>query len=904
MKRLHRRSIVGALATAALFMALCASAQALPFELVPGAFKVESTHQDLSPDTQAGAHPFQMSTEFKVALEGEYPDNWVSGGMRDIITNLPPGLIGNPEAAPKCSRPVYSALAINGFSGEPCPAAAQVGLAYVVKRNPGEQLMFPVYLLDSPRGVTTSLGFIVTTVPVIINVTIDTAGDYGVEATSLRTSQGLPVSAVRLVLWGSPQAAAHDAVRYCGKPGFGQAPPQPCPIDGPEKPFMTNTTVCDPAPTSSLAIDSWEEQGAFRTASFTGPATTGCELLRFSPTFVAAGTSRSAGSASGLAVEIAMPQDEDPQTGLVPSAMRDAVVTLPKGVAINPVSAEGLDACADSRLGLGTRAQIACPDGSKLGTVIAETPLLDHPLQGDVYLRTQASTDPSSGEMFRLALVLDDPETGLIFKLPGQVRVDPATGQVTTSFVDNPPLPVSRISLSLKSGPRAPLTMPEACGTYPVEAELSPWSGNPPVHLTSTLTVDQGCDGKDRFTPGLQAGTANPIAGRHSPFTLRVTRPDGQQNVAAIEATLPEGVLAKLAGVTLCPDAVAASGACPQASQVGTATVGAGAGSNPIYVPQPGRPGTGVYLAGPYRGAPYSLVVKVPAQAGPFDLGTVVVRNAITVDPDSAQVSVKSDPLPQVVQGVPIEYRDVRVDVSRDGFTLNPTSCDPMKVTSALTSSGGLVSNPSDRFQVGGCERLRFKPKLAIGLSGQMRRSGNPVLKAVLKAPEGQANIAKTTVILPKSQFIDNSHINNPCTRVQFGEGACPAKSILGRATAYTPLLDEPLTGPVYFRSNGGERELPDLVADLHGQIHVTLVGFIDSVREKGGESSRVRTRFLNVPDAPVSKFILKMKGGKQGLLENSTNLCRSQQRVAVEMDGQNGKVHDFGLRVKRSCAS
>ena len=384
-----------------------------------------------------------------------------------------------------------------------------------------------------------------------------------------------------------------------------------------------------------------------------------------------------------------------------------------------------------------------------------------------------------------------------------------------------------------------------------------------------------------------------------------MTRPEAaQQNLSRIEATLPQGLLAKLAGVPLCGEAEATTGFCPPASQVGTTTVGAGAGAQPVFVPQPGRPPTAAYLAGPYKGAAYSLVVKVPAQAGPFDLGTVAVRNGLYVDPDTTQVTAKSDPLPQILQGVPISYRDVRVDIDRPNFIVNPTSCEPMATTSRLFSAAGTVATPSDRFQASGCRQLGFGPKLTLSLTGQMKRSGNPALKAVLTQPSGQANIDAVSVKLPTSQFIDNEHINNPCTRAEFAANACPPGSILGTATAYSPLLDQPLTGNVYFRANGGVRELPDIVAALRGQISVDLVGFIDSVKVKGTEKSRVRNRFTLVPDAPVTKFEMKLKGGKVGLLENSQNLCSRKQRVTIQMDGQNGRVHDTVPVLRTSCGS
>jgi hypothetical protein len=423
-----------------------------------------------------------------------------------------------------------------------------------------------------------------------------------------------------------------------------------------------------------------------------------------------------------------------------------------------------------------------------------------------------------------------------------------------------------------------------------------------PRESLSSFVIDQGCQATATLSPTLEAGSKSPLAGQFSPFVVRVVSPDGQQNLSQLEVTLPQGLLAKLAGVPICGDPEAAAGACPVSSSVGSVAVGVGAGALPLFLPQHGKAPAAVFLAGPYRGAPYSLVVEVPAQAGPFDLGTVAVRSALYVDPTTTAVSVKSDPLPQILEGVPIRYRDLRVTVDRPDFTLNPTNCDAMSVSSRLSGIGGATGNASSPFSVTECEHLAFKPSLTLSLRGQTGRSGNPALSAVLRAPKGQANIAKAAVLLPASEFIDNAHINSPCTRVQFNADACPKGSILGTATAYTPLLDKPLTGPVYFRSNGGERELPDLVADLDGAIHVTLVGFIDAVPIKGTERSRVRTRFSSVPDAPVSKFVLKLKGGAKGLIENSVNLCQKPRGAKVQLQGQNGKSYNYETPLAAKC--
>jgi hypothetical protein len=489
---------------------------------------------------------------------------------------------------------------------------------------------------------------------------------------------------------------------------------------------------------------------------------------------------------------------------------------------------------------------------------------------------------------------------------------DEETGKLTASFDDLPQLPFESMQLRLKSGPRAPLTTPATCGTYNTHAVLESWSGKT-VAVDSPFVVDRDCEPRP-FSPGFQAGVSDARAGRYSPFELRVTRGDGEPNISRIDVTLPEGEVAKLAGVGVCPEAGAATGSCPASSSLGTTTVGAGVGSNPIYLPQAGKAPTGVYFAGPYKGAPYSLVVKVPAQAGPFDLGTVAVRSQIRIDPTSAQVSVLSDPLPQIIGGVPVAYRDIRVRIDRPGYTLNPTSCEPQSVRGSIVPTIGESASVSDRFRAIDCGLLRFKPRLALRLKGGVRRTKNPALRATLTMPQwcGRsdrktpcgpgANIARAVVTLPETQFLAQDHIRTICTRVQFNAGGgggerCPARSVYGHARAISPLLDRPLAGPVYLRSSN--HTLPDLVAALDGQIHIDLVGRIDS--EKGGG---IRTSFEGIPDAPVTKFVLSMQGGEKSLLENSVNLCKTTSRASVKFDGQNGKLHDFMAPMKVDCGS
>jgi hypothetical protein len=621
----------------------------------------------------------------------------------------------------------------------------------------------------------------------------------------------------------------------------------------------------------------------------------GCERLGFNPSAEVRPTTPANRSASGLDVSIKVPQNESPE-GLATADVRKTVVTLPEGFAINPAAAVGQDACSEAQIGIGSNDPPTCPAASKIGSVKIKTPLLEEELEGDVFLARQKENP--FGTLIALYLAVKGP--GFYLKLPGKVELDQSSGRVVTTFDNTPQLPFEELNLALTGNVSAPLTTPSTCGTYQAQVEMTSWASSKVVTLQSPMKVAEGCSGGG-FSPGFKAGTKDPSGGSFSPFTLQVTRNDAESNLSSIKATLPPGVLAKLAGVPLCGDAQAASGDCPAASQVGSTTVGAGFGPTPVFVPEAGKAPTAVYLAGPYKGAPYSLVVKVPAQAGPFDLGTVLVRNALRVDPTTTQVTAESDQLPQILEGIPVSYRDVRVEINRNEFTVNPTNCSQFQVAATLSSAAGQTASPTAPFAAASCERLGFKPTLALQMKGQTKRAGNPALTATLKAPAGQANIADTTVILPKTVFIDQRHVSNPCTMVQFNANACPAKSVLGRAVATSPLLDKLLEGPVYFRSNGGARKLPDIVADLNGQIHVVLVGFIDS-KKVGKETSLVRTRFASVPDAPVSQFVLSLKGGKRSLIQNSANLCKARPKAEVKMTGQNGKTNDFEQRIAVKC--
>jgi hypothetical protein len=855
-----------------------------------GPIEIESFSAGMS-DPQAGGHPdyqvsFRLATEPAPGPAGsEFGFSVVRGGApKDVVVDLPAGAFGNPRNIPQCT--------LRQISESGCPAATQIGFASIstllfgsIAEEPN-----PVYNIVPDRGEIARLGFRVSgAINSFIGVSLRPDGEYALRTSTSNIFDGRPLVGIDLTVWGSPYDPIHNPQRVC-EFTFG------CSYEGELVPFFVAPSDCGSGGSATLMVRPYQQpdESGWSVARSEPQAPTGCDRLAFEPSLDVQPTTSLPASPTGLAVGLDFPQHFDDPGGVESPPLRDVRVQLPAGMSLNPAAAEGLQACTDAQLGFGDGSPVACPGSSKVGTATAQSPVLDEQLQGSLYVRPQVSDDPASGDMFRLALVLEIPERGVLIKLAGQAIVDPASGRIETRFLDNPQLPVSSLDLRLKSGPRALLLAPSRCGSYETTATMTSWASRLPVPLSSHFTIDANCDSASRFQPGFQAGTTNPAAGGYSPFALRVTRADGEQNVSRVQAALAPGLLAKLAGVPLCGDAQAASGQCPAQSQVGTATVGVGGGSNPLYVPQPGRPAASAFLAGPYQGAPYSLVVEVPAQAGPFNLGMVTVRNKVEVDPVTTQVRVSSDPLPQIVGGIPVSYRDIRVDITRPEFTLNPTSCEPLKVEGSIVSVAGAAAKVSSRFQAADCERLGFKPRLALSLSGVTRRAGHPALKATLTMPKGGANIARARVTLPKTEFLENAHIGTICTRVQYAAKACPPKSVYGYAKAWSPLLDKPLQGPVYLRSSS--HQLPDLVASLDGQIHVDLSGRIDAV------DARIRNTFDFVPDAPVSRFVLSMQGGKKGLLANNTDICKTVPRANVMFEGQNGKRAESSPAVRTDC--
>ena len=884
------RAVVKLLAAAAL--ALLVSAPPVLAAEEFDKYAIESAAVSLS-SAQAGVHA-DMTISFELSEKGGQP----YAITRDVTIELPPGAIGNPQAVPTCS---VAELGNDLFESH-CPFSSQVGFVAIRAGEPlNGSFVEPIYNMEPPNSgdIIARFGFIAAKWPAFVNVRVDPS-DYSVVA----TAEGVPSSAALIssetTIWAVPADPVHDADRLTPEEAFaGEKPPGGRPAGIPEAPFLSNPTDCSLQRQLTITATSYQLPQAPSTMSVPYPQIGGCGKLDFDPIFSLLPTNPEAFAPSGVDSQLTVPQDENPKSRAT-STIKGASVTLPQGFAINPAAADGQEACSSEQVGFGENTPAACPNGAKIGSVEVDVPALEDVLHGSLYLRT-----PEPGRLFRFWLVTD--EQGVRLKLPAEVELNPLTGQLTTVFSGIPSLgglpqvPFENLEVQVPGGPRAALATP-GCGTYQTSFRFVPWSGNAAVEGQTPMQITVGC-GKGGFDPGLVAGTLSTAGGSYSPFTMTLTRSDGEANPGSLTVQLPQGLLAKIRGVALCPEAAAASGQCPAESRIGALTAAAGVGGAPLWIPQPGKAPTAVYLAGAYKGAPYSVVSAVPAQAGPFDLGTVVNRAAVQIDPNTAKARVQTDPLPQILEGVPIAYRAINVVADRANFFLNPTDCSRKQIRVTLTATDGQVAEPTAPFQASDCAKLRYRPKLKLAFRGATKRTGHPAARAVLTQKPNQANMQSTTVILPSSQFIDNAHINNPCTRVQFDANACPKGSILGTVEARTPLLAEPLRGKIYFRSNGGARLLPDIVVDVRGAgIRIIQVGFIDSIRRKGSERSRIRTRFLSLPDAPLSRVELNFFGGKRGLLVNSRDLCAHTPRATVILEAQNGRARRADTVIDIPC--
>jgi hypothetical protein len=882
------------------------------------------------PARGAGTHPYAITTSVNFQLAAESADQpgaqFTDGDLRDLQLELPPGLIENPAAVSKCTQAQFHRARSSPFeeslSGESCPALSQIGVVQVrSSAAAGSVRTFGVFNLVPPPGFPSQIGFNPFGVPVVVTPQIrDLGGEYGITLDLRDFSQRLDLYGLTLTIWGTPWATNHNGQRgNCLNEAEPTFPFSKCPITPPQPEhtpwaYLTLPTSCRDLLSFTALASSW--QGSTTAARSEGVPLEGCAGLRFEPQSLAQVTNPRASSPSGLDFNLT-PKEEalTNPNGSVPSQVRKAVVALPEGMTLNPSLAAGLGACTPVQYAAETASSApgaGCPNDSKVGNFTVRSPLFEEMIEGAIFLAQPddlATALPRAenpfDSMLALYLVAKSPARGVIVKVAGELSADPGSGRLTATFDRLPQLPYSNLKLHFREGQRAPLVTPSSCGSFAVEMEMTPWKEpKTSVRQSSSFVLSKGLGpneacpspGAPSFSPQAQGGTLNSNAGSYSPFYLHLTRADSEQEFTSYSATLPPGLLGKINGVRYCPDAAIAvaqakTGAeeeshpsCPAASEIGHTVAGYGVGSVLAYAP--GK----LYLAGPYRGSSFSVVAIDSAKVGPFDLGVIVVRSAIRVDRRSAQVSIDSsvsDPIPHILGGIPLHLRDIRVYLDRLRFTVNPTSCDPMALSSTLTGSGAAFSNPADdatatlsnHFQVSNCSALGFRPRFSLRLRGGSKRGNFPSLRALYRPRGSDANIASAAVTLPPQLFLAQQHIGTVCTRPQSDRGSCPAGSIYGRASAVTPLLADPLEGPVYLRSS--DNALPDLVAELHGDgIAIQLVGVVDAFR--GG----LRARFDGLPDAPVTAFEMILRGGKRGLLVNAGDLCAAPERALARFAG------------------
>ncbi len=844
------------------------------------------------PYRQAGGHPFAatVSLDFNTTtnpapLKGRL---WPVEPVKDVLVDLPPGLVGDPTAAETCTA---DELAAGGLLARlECPPSAQVGVAVVRLNAVNARSVWgplPVFNMVPPPDVPARFGFNVAGTVVTLDGALRSDGDYGLSVRVRDVPQGLAIAGTTLTFWGVPGAAVHDPERACrGELAPWQGGPI-CQAGGAHKAFLRNPTSCTPDDVGlpvDVALDSWVRPGVFERARFVshlprgypwapedwGPeaGTTGCGAVPFDPGLVVTPASRAAGVPSGYVFELTLPQSDRPEP-IGQADVRRAVVRLPEGVRVNPAAADGLAGCSPAEIGLRSLAEPSCPDGSRVGTVSIVTPLLDAPLEGSIYLAAPRANPFDS--LLAVYVVARGP--GLIVKLAGRVESDPLSGQLTAVFDELPQLPFSSVRFVFDGGPRAVLVNPPSCGSYAARAELVAWSGAVRA-VESAFDVTGGCFGAGArpFSPGFLAGVESPVAGGSSPFHLRVTRADADEELRRVTLRLPRGLLGRLADVVLCSAVDAAAGTCPEASRVGRVVAGAGAGPLPFWVS-----GGRVYVTGPYGGAPYGLSVVVPAVAGPFDLGVVVVRAAVFVDRRTAALRAVTDPLPRVLEGIPLQLRDVRVAIDRPGFMVLPTGCGEKRVRGVVESTAGRVVGVGSRFQVGDCGALPFRPRLRffVGARGYTRAGFSTPLTAVLTQRPGEAGIQRVSVTLPSILSALIPVIEDACSPEEFAADRCEVARI-GTAVAVTPLLRDPLRGGVYLVRPPGQ-PLPDLVVALRGQVSVDLVGRVAIL---GGRY--LGATFDDVPDVPIRRFVLRFHAGPRGVVGLARGLCGAEGAAGV----------------------
>ncbi|HEX2161660.1 MAG TPA: hypothetical protein VHF88_07550 [Thermoleophilaceae bacterium] len=881
---------------------------------------------------QAGGHPWKGITDFTLRLG---PDgNPAGGNPSNVRVDVPVGLVPNPTIFPRCPRVLF-----DSGSGA-CPSDSQIGIEeltikegplvaevqvplYNVEINPGEVSLFGFHPADAAPVVPALATALAGMHPVyIVGGVRDQPSQFGPHDTGLfftidDAPATPPVLRSKLTFWGVPGDPVHDVARdnpcvtiISGPLPAGRACTRPeagvgIPSTVPDIPFLSNPTKCGGV-TLFTRLSLWSHSGAFASVDDPTPTINGrdgpqrCDRVPFDSAIEVTPNTAQPDAPVGPVVRHITPQPGlRAKDVITTSHVKDVSVTLPPGMTLNPSAANGLMACTDAQLAAnpGVVGGDECPEASQVGTAAAKSPLLPDAVTGSAFVG-----QPLAGDKYRLFVTLEG--RGVSVRLKGSVRPDPQTGQVTTTFANNPEQPVDTFDIDIEDGSRAPLATPLDCGTKTASAVTTPWSGTAPDSATSSFTIGAGgCS--PGFAPAFGARTGSSTAGGFTPVTASIARADGDQFLSGVRVDMPPGLGAIVKKMPKCSSTLAARGACPASTLIGTASTRSGAGAEPFPLSGP------VYFTEGYKGAPFGMVAVIRAIAGPYDLGTVVVRQSVFVDPEDAHITVVSDPLPQILEGVPIRLRAVDVTIDRSKFVYNPTSCGRKSVGTTLHSIQGAVSRSSSSIATDRCQALRFKPRMSMRLTGrrQVKLGKHPGLRVRVRQARGQANIGRARVVLPLSLALDPANARAICGFEAGLKARCPAKSKIGRARAVSPALNRPLRGPVYFvqgiridpETGNRIRTLPSLLVKLNGEIRVNLRGTTSVARR------RLVSTFPTVPDAPVSRFDMRLKGGKGGILTVATRarrgICARRRQISrAVFIGHNGKRKVQRVKMAKPC--
>lgn len=850
------------------------------------------------PQLQAGSHPYDARFTFSfnqtTNSEGKpVPDETA----KDLEVDLPPGLIGNPRSVPQCRQEEFESGSL--FSEKGCPAGTQIGTLRL--DTTFANVTLPVFNLEPPSDKLAQFGVFVLLTPMVMNASVRSDGDYALRMTLQNLPQFLPVVGGSLDLWGVPADSEHDTLR--GKClGFEGQSLGKCPAGVPRRPFLTLPVRCGKPPAVKFRVDSWEEPGEF-VSEVASPLDAeghelvldGCDSLDFSPEVTVRPESRTADAPSALEIDLGLPQSENPD-GLGEGEPSSVVLDLPSGLSLNPAAGDGLGACSPEQIALKSLVQPACPDSSRIGSVTVASPLAAEPLRGGIYLATPGK-NPFGG-MFTAYLVAEG--NGILVKIPGQIEANKSDGSLIMRLEELPQLPFSDFSLQFDGGPRAPLALPAHCGTFTTFARLSAYSdpAGEPLTLPSSFVIDGNCD--VGFSPEFLSGATSSSAGQRSDLVLHLARKEGEAGIGRFSVNLPTGLLPLLGDVPRCPDLLAQEGNCLPASRIGSMDIAAGAGSHPFHF------SGATFLTGPYKGAPFGLAIVVPAVTGPFDLGVVVVRARVLVDPRSARLTIATDPLPRVLGGIPLRIQGLDLSTAdRPGVFTTPTSCKKQEVTGRAVSEAGNSASLSTPFFVSGCSKLGFSPRVSASTEGRAnRREGVALRLAIHNHSKNQSNLRSIKIDFPPQLSPRLSAIQGACPAATFATGPelCPRTSAIGTARVRTPIFNAALEGSAYLVSRGTEA-LPRIVLvlsaegttlELNGSLHLSKKGTMS-------------THFAAMPDAPISNFALVLPRGAHSALGanflagSGGALCGRQMKVTAILVGHNGAYAKDVARVRCS---